>query len=334
MAPIFTGNWFGFGRSEEAGASGPIPITATGGTKYTTPDGVYHVFNYTGSPASFSISSGNNSPFEVLIVAGGGSGANGGGGGGGIRFETVTSYTAPKSYTLLVGAGGPGSASGDGGDSNWDISGTPVLAGGGGGGTLANSGPGRPGRPVGGSGGGAGGGNSGPPRITGSASPGPVPWAIGYPGSPGGGPDFGAWGSSGGGAGGAGNPGTVVTPFPGGTVINSVGGNGGQVPTPFLPTNAPAPMQTALGGIPTGSPAWKYFSGGGTGGWYPNPGPPGWGPAPGAPVAGGIGGGGVGGQIGAAGGDGVNGRGGGGGGSGNNTYNAGGHGIIIVRYDL
>ena len=320
----------GIARSAGGGAT---PITATGGTKITAPDGIYHIFGSPyGSPQPFNISAGTLG-FEVLVVGGGGSSQRGGGGGGGVRFETYAedSYTAPVTYTVVVGAGGPGSSQTNGSDSNWDTGGTPVPAGGGGagGGPAGNA---HTGSNVGGSG---GGGSSGPPdyRSPGARSPSgsPTPWAAGYAGGGGGGPDFGAGNAGGGGAGGAGAAAAATSPYPG-TMDSGPGGNGGQVPAPFLPTNAPSPTQTSLGGIPTSDPAWRYFAGGGSGGWAPAP-QGRWTPTSGSPIAGGLGGGGIGGHIGASGGDGVDGRGGGGGGSGNDSYNAGGDGIIIVRYD-
>jgi hypothetical protein len=160
------------------------------------------------------------------------------------------------------------------------------------------------------------------------------------------GPEYGnvggGLGAAGLGAGGEGaNPNTTYRP----------GGNGRQVPAPFLPTNAPANLISALGSTPTAASAWRYFGGGGGGaggnGYESSQG-----------GAGGLGGGGGGGTgPGGAGGNpgygypfspggplgdaGQDNRGGGGGGGGigacGTTYcpaKAGGKGVVVVRYPV
>ena len=102
----------------------PDPISATGGTKVTTPTIVQHFFT---APGNFQITSGSGD-VEYLIVAGGGSGggktgsvvASGGGGAGGLisSFPEGPGGPSPSSaasvpigagtYAVTVGAGGVG----------------------------------------------------------------------------------------------------------------------------------------------------------------------------------------------------------------------------------
>ena len=44
MAPVFTANWFNFGRNPSAGGPGQSPVNATGGTEFTIGDYSYHLF--------------------------------------------------------------------------------------------------------------------------------------------------------------------------------------------------------------------------------------------------------------------------------------------------
>jgi len=321
--------------------SGAAPVEATGGTKYETPDSTYHVFTAT-TPAPFAVTAGSGN-ITVMMVGGGGPGACGGGGGGGIRFEQIA-VDPTYSITCLVGAGGnspysPAPTRANGSDTTWDPTGTPLVAGGGGAGGVARVTNGNNGSPYGGGGGGSG---SGGPTVRGSSSggggPPGLPWAFGYGTQPGNGPDYGNSGVGGGGAGAIGKKGTIVNPYPGGSVDNGVGGNGGQCPSDFLPTNAPAPMVADLGGIATSSPEWRYFGAGGMAGVDAQPGAPTanrYSPHPGSPApntALGSGPGGTGGAAPAVGGDGLDARGGGGGGGGPNSADSdGGNGIIIVK---
>ena len=78
---IFTGNWFGFGRSAAEADTG---TTTSGGTEYTPGNGYkYHVFTY---PNTDTYVQGDDTPgsVEMLLVAGGGGGGGcyvpGGGG--------------------------------------------------------------------------------------------------------------------------------------------------------------------------------------------------------------------------------------------------------------
>jgi len=305
---------FGFNK-KKGGGSG---ISATGGdlSAEITPDGnKYHVF-YT--PGNFTVSSSGF--IDILLVGGGASGFGGhgvGGAGGQVRYLTNIPING-GSYPISVGSGG------------------------------ASPGPAAPGQAGGNTtsfgytsyGGGA------DPAIP-SYLPGPYP-APQYATAWGPGPEYGningsAFGGSsnaGLGAGGEGaNPNTTWRP----------GGNGRQVPAPFLPTNAPANLISALGSTPTAAHAWRYFGGGGGGG-----GGNGFETSQGG--SGGLGGGGGGGTgPGGAGGNpgygypfppggplgdaGQDRRGGGGGGGGigacGTTYcpaKKGGDGVVIVRY--
>ena len=60
MAPVFTGNWFNFGRNPGGGPAGPAYIEATGGTTATYPSGgnTWKVHKYTSpGPNPFVIQS-------------------------------------------------------------------------------------------------------------------------------------------------------------------------------------------------------------------------------------------------------------------------------------
>ena len=122
MAPIFTANWFNFGRNPASGAAAAPQIQATGGTTVTPGNGYkYHVFQLPQSPATFALTDvgGEGNTFEVLVVGsggGGGGGANaswyvgGGGGAGGVAYATSITLTSGN-YTVQVGEGGsPGNA--------------------------------------------------------------------------------------------------------------------------------------------------------------------------------------------------------------------------------
>ena len=104
------------------------PLVATGGTKITTPDYVYHVFEYDANPQSFVVQAATEGEITYLVVGGGGGGSNqhsGGAGAGGLRTNDPNSspggpgtssegdYTCTAgTYTVIVGAGGPGSGPG------------------------------------------------------------------------------------------------------------------------------------------------------------------------------------------------------------------------------
>ena len=104
------------------------PLVATGGTKITTPDYVYHVFEYDANPQSFVVQAATEGEITYLVVGGGGGGSNqhsGGAGAGGLRTNDPNSapggpgtssegdYTCTAgTYTVIVGAGGPGAGPG------------------------------------------------------------------------------------------------------------------------------------------------------------------------------------------------------------------------------
>ena len=119
--PVFTGLKFGFGSGGGGGgATGPSPITASGGTK-TGPSGgyFYHVFTTsTPIPARNLVVSSGNDDIDFLVVAGGGGGGcrGGGGGAGGLRSSVDQTGgggslesavpVMPGSYAVTIGAGG------------------------------------------------------------------------------------------------------------------------------------------------------------------------------------------------------------------------------------
>jgi hypothetical protein len=299
-----------------------ITFSATGGnlSAEAPPDGnTYHVFY---DPGSLTVSSGSKTA-DLLLVGGGSCGWSGhgaGGAGGQVVFVPNISLTA-GTYPITVGTGGsPPGPNGSG------MPGTNTTG-------LSYTGYG-------------GGADPGIiPVMTANPYGYPAPayafaWGPGPEYGNANSPSFSSSSNAGLGAGGQGaNPNTTWRP----------GGNGRQVPAPFLPTNAPANLVTALGSTPTASPAWRYFGGGGGGG-----GGNGFENSKGG--NGGLGGGGGGGTgPGGAGGDpgygypfppggplgdaGQDRRGGGGGGGGigacGTTYcpaKPGGKGVLIVRY--
>ena len=50
----------------------PVPFTSSGGTKITDGSDTYHVFLYTGSPQSFTVTGAPGSLTAYLLVVGGG----------------------------------------------------------------------------------------------------------------------------------------------------------------------------------------------------------------------------------------------------------------------
>jgi len=303
-------------------------ITATGGT--ITEDGDYKVHSFTG-PGTFTVCSVGNAAgsntVDYLVVAGGGGGGSGnpgsgegggGGGAGGYRESSGTasgSYSASplgacvsalpvaaQAYPIVVGGGGPGECSGSCGvsptrsGSNSSFS-TITSAGGGGGGTRSFS------TPIdiaqGAAGGSGGGGAYNGPVSTGA--PGgngntpPVSPAQGFKGG-----DRGTPGSPniGCGAGGGGG-GATVAGTNAGTSIGGPGGNGAT---------------TSINATPTAR------AGGGGGGGGTTQG------------TGGSGGGGTGANPNVATAGTTNTGGGGGGGFSGNDSQAGGSGIVIIRY--
>jgi len=297
-------------------------VEATGGTVTTSGDFKIHTFN---SSSNFVVSalSGTaaNNEVSYMIVAGGASSGNnvgaekgtGGGGAGGFRESKsgVDSYTASPlegatnitvtqtTYPITVGAGGAASPSGANNGSNSVFS------------TVTSAGGGHGGKGTSGSGGsnhnGQSGGSGGGSTKGGNAGSGNTPPVSPSQGSNG--------GSSAepGGEGGAGGGGATAV----GASVPGSQGNGGA---------GGAGATTSISGSPTA------YAGGGGGG--SNSGAPGGGSTGGA---GGTGGGGTGSNSGTQNGTaGSTNTGGGGGGRGGaqptSGSNAGGSGVVILRY--
>lgn len=280
MAPIFTGGKFGFGRVDAPSGPSVSFITATGfDVTFNIGNESWAIRSTTG-PTNVSFSSGFTSAnnVEILLVGGGGAGgsqewgAAGGGGAGGYIFvpsasgHTIISTAGP--YAIGVGVGGvytnPSSTPSPAGTPtffNYGVS-SGLTAIRGGPGPYPGAPPSAPYGQPGGSGGGSQfspGGTYGTTTQAGSGD-GPPTWMFGNNGGPGGSSPT-LFGGGGGGAGAAAAGGPA-----GAGDLGGIGGAGKAVPTPFMPTGFPAPAISALGGIPTSSPAWLYFAGGGGGG--------------------------------------------------------------------
>ena len=296
----------------------PTPISATGGTKFTSGSYTYHFYvndAFAPQPASnkqFTLSSGSS--INVLVIGGGSGGQNDGGGGGGAG-GIAHAENMPVSPGTFVATVGRGKAYGDSPNTPEsstfvDPAGPTTITGLGGGlGRDSNAGE------AGGSGGGGGQpNNSGGAGNQPSQNPG-LSYVTNY-GNAGGQGSPGDIGGGGGGAGGA------------GADAPSNGGNG--QPFPFMPgpqlyTDMPSPLQSTLG------TAWRdalgptgLMAGGGGGGRNNTAG-----------GAGGPGGGGRGGSPDGATAIGIDytGSGGGGGGSSPSTYGSdGANGIVVVYY--
>jgi len=335
-----TEGWINVQNAEDT-EQGQAFMTASGGTESTC--GNFKIHTFTG-PGTFTVSEAAQSAADnivdyVVVAGGGGARTYGGGGGaGGFRYYANTTNNpqtcapgAPinnfpsgtavtvsaTAFPITVGAGGAGPTSLPGNADNGSPStfSTITSAGGGGGGKY-----GEPAGTAGSAGGSGGsGGLAGPGSQTGGAggagnTP-PVNPAQGFAGGSSGKASPGTttgYGGSGGG-GGALAVGVSVPP----TTFNSAGGNGG----------AGAGVK-GFGSSGEVSSCVSYFSGGG-GGTY------GLTPSPGASGTGGIGGGADGitspGASPTA--DGTANTGGGAAGSvGNPAGQAGGSGIVIIRY--
>ena len=294
-------------------------FSATGGdlNGETTPDGnTYHVFY---NPGTLTVT--GSGVCDILLVAGGasGTGGHGPGGAGGQVVLHASETLSGGDFPISIGEGG--AASGpqtiNAGNNTTGFTYTAYGAG---------QDPGTP------------------PNIPAPLSP-SYPAAVWGPG-----PEYGnvnstSFGSPPGPVAGLGAAGAGGSP----TSEYRPGGDGRQVPAPFLPTNAPANLISALGDTPTPSPAWRYFGGaggqaggngyetsqggngglGGGGGAGTGPGGPGGDPGYGFPFT-------PGGPLGDAGQDR---RGGGGGGGGIGACGAvycpakkGGDGVVVVRY--
>lgn len=338
-------------------------LSATGGTKIpssTSGDGYnYHVFLFPNSD-TFSVNSGSGN-IELLLVAGGGSGGNsgpnyvngGGGGAGGVAYAPSYPIT-PGTYPISVGSGGvspfpmdPTNPSRYGGNTTFTDPVAPRTITALGGGAGGSGGPGYGGDPKGGNQGAAGGSSGGgagwgtPPSGLAAAAatqPGQPTFGglvihYGNTGGPSGDPTAGS--GVGGGGGGAGTP-APPNVDRGGQLngppwFNGPGGPGQPFtgfPAPIIAPAIPAPVRPSW--TPAVGPTGIFGGGGGAGSGPPSPttvgtGGPGGG-APGSPQSPGIG-------IAA-----VNYTGGGGGGNGHNANGvtrdggAGGHGILLIRY--
>ena len=283
-----------------SGTTNTIAPFATGGNIVAN-DGTYWYHAFT--------SSGTFTPqlaltCDYLVVGGGGAGSRYGGGGAG-GYRTASGSLTAINYAVTIGAGG---ASNDnniqGSNGTSSIFSTTTSNGGGGGGSLGATGPGLAG--ASGGGGGSDGSYPGGAGNTPSTSP-----AQGFAGGSGNAAHPYYVGGGGGGATAVGANGSGFT-----------GGDGGSG------SNALSAWASATS---TGVSGYYAGGGGGTGYNYPGTGVGG---------AGGAGGGGAGRSIG----DGtqtpvpgVANTGGGGGGGWSSSYvgsNAGGSGIVIIRYAM
>ena len=340
MAPLFTGLKFGFGRS--AAAEVAVPFSATGGTTYTSGDYKLHVFTFPNSD-NFNVTSGGAG--EILVLAGGGAGTpdqQGGGGGGGVVFSTSEiQFQNSTNYPVSIGNGASSSpysqfGSGQKGQSS-TFGSSPqniyLIALGG----SAAKGPGYPQPWSDNAGCGGGGGDGLPAGTPGSQpsqpqTPSPLVTSTGFPGGGHPGSATGNNTGSGGGGGGAGQAGNHGGP-PAPTPTRGVGGDGYQVPAPFIDPFIPVLPNPFLG-IANNNPAFRYFGGGGGGADNNNNG--GTGRGFGAP--GGLGGGGRGcvdpgpGSIPGTPGVGSRGGGGGGGSTHSGIGGSGGSGCVIIKY--
>ena len=265
--PVFTGSRFGFGSG--GGPTGPS-FSITGGN---VADGVapgngyiYHVFSSSGA---LTVSGGEATGCEWLLIGGGAAGGggdhySGGGGAGGVVYKQNQDLT-PGTYPVYIGSHGPGTPNQQDGnpsfpshnrvntgqsggeDSEFTIGGSTIYAlGGGRGGCRAQPG-GEPNGFSGGCGGGGGVGYPGGPYPTGSAG------STSQPGQNAGIPNLSQYGNPGG-----------TGPGPA-----QYGGNGGS-PTPagqsFAMSYTPNPSSVLI----SGSPVSPYtFAIGGRG--YNNP---------------------------------------------------------------
>jgi hypothetical protein len=315
-----TQGWSAIYGATDADLPVPSYVAATGGTILTCGDYKTHVFT---GPGTFTVSnagcaSGSNS-VEYMVVAGGGGGSFGGGGAGGFRqnYPSPTSAGLPvsaTSYPITVGAGGSGNPSFAPGSNS--IFSTITSAGGGnGGGPTSNAAPGASGGSGGGGGHNAPGGGVGYPGGSGNTPPVSPPQGF----SGGSGIQVTCY-YGGGGGGGASAIGTNGSNTSG--VFCRTGGNGGD--GSYLPITVFGPTAPSYG-TPGPVPGVRYFAGGG-GGSYKKCSP--------AYGNGGAGGGGTASSCGSttiAATAGTTNTGGGGGGA-NAAGQAGGSGIVVIRY--
>jgi hypothetical protein len=308
---IQAGSTFSLYGLAAVGTTPAIAPKASGGNITTDGTYWYHTFLSSGTftPAT-------NLTCDYLVVAGGGSGGGGypgGGGAGGLRstvgttggggsLESPISVTSNTNYTITVGAGGSAVTTSVIGNNGNNSTFSTITSIGGGGGGNGNTGSNPPGA-SGGSGGGGGGAN------TGTSSGGAGTSGQGYAGGTGnsGGAAFG--GGAGGGAGGVGANGGS------GNSNGATGGIGVAISAFATATNTGVSNYYAGGGAGTidggtGSQGIGGAGGGGNGsvGWN------GTSPTPGTANTGGGGGAGLIHQS-------KNGQ-------------AGGSGVVIIRYAM
>jgi len=269
------------------------PLSASGGTKFTSGDQTYHLF-HTSSTLVVEAGAGSLTA-EIFLVAGGGSGFDGGGGAGGIRNVPNVTLTAGETWVCTIGGGGASTGSGSSSTNRpgWNSSNAqsnPIVGkhtdfyfqpvsysnpkyyralGGGRGGAWANDGG------PGGSGGGAGNrsnpGKSGGVANSDNGTPNP---GAGQFGNAGGGCNGSPVNDIGGGGGGAGSSGTSgSSPEP--TTYRGNGGAGAPFPAYASPIIGP---QLTAAGVPgpevtafntAVGPTGMYGGGGGGGGRFP-----------------------------------------------------------------
>ena len=164
MAPLFTANWFNFGRNP---GGEEIPnINASGGTTSTPGDGYkYHVFTSSGSFVVTANEGGYG--YEAFLIGGGGGGGRGGdswggagGSGGAVWLGTTQNLPIAPGTTNPVTIGAGAAQQTNGGDTSFVLPQGPWTLngeGGGYGGSRSNfNPPGQVGCTNGGSGGGQG----------------------------------------------------------------------------------------------------------------------------------------------------------------------------------
>jgi len=354
------------GRKQSTREAPPTgTLSGSGGSVYTQGDYKLHVFSFPNSDSFVVTDAEPNATVEIFMVASGGSGApdqgNGGGGGGIVWTDNGGIVISNGTYPVTISdasqnnAPGPGNpVNARGGDTVFGPNGGITLRakGGGFGGYFSPD----IGRNLdyrrGGCGGGMGNipaGNLPAPDVIGAdayqpTEPQTFPTATNVLGNTatvlsqgfaGGASNITATSNSSGSGGGGGGAGQVGyggrPPFPAPT--RGRGGDGYQVPTPFLDPFKPVIPNPFLS-ISHADPAFLYFGGGGGGSDHNNNA----GTGRGFGVPGGLGGGGRGatdpGPGTAHGEVGLNGRGGGGGGGSTHSGNgrSGGSGVCIIKY--
>ena len=251
MAPIFTGNKFGFGFSGGS-ETAFVPFSATGGTvsNVVGTDGVTYRVHTGPFPAGFTVNSASPDAYVFVELTGGGAsggtgtggGSGGGGGGGGGGFVRASVPVSVGTCTISIGggagptpAGPPGGGSGNVGNSGGTSTFTSTT------GAIVNA--------TGGSGGGSGtyqgsgggGGSGGSASVSGGAV---IVNQFTFPGTSGG-----SW-----------QPGPVGS---GANVYPSIPNTYVLYPTPMNPspfsTNAAGSPGTGGGSNPPSSPGNPGF---------------------------------------------------------------------------